>query len=289
MSLAAEFKASLKTVDSEEILDLWIFRPISFVLVKLIYNTSITPNQISSVALIFGVLSGILYGFASYEFLLLGSASFFICNTLDCMDGQLARLKKNGTKIGRVIDGFIDYTTSVSVFLGLGFAMTAITGDALYSWLLTVGAGISKAVQNMLFDHYRNLYLEHVYNKVSDIDSEIEEYSAEWERLKQLEGHTLEKMLVKAYIKYSLVQKRLSSHVQIVADPQSYKNANKFILRLWSWIGSTTHMVALIIFSVFDRIDLYLILTLTVGNVIMIILKVRQDRIISKFTQSNQG
>lgn len=287
MSLTAEFKQSLKTVDSEEILDLVIFRPLSFVLVKLIYNTNITPNQISSVALLFGILSGVLYGFGTYEFLLLGSASFFICNTLDCMDGQLARLKKNGTKIGRVIDGFIDYTTSVSVFLGLGIAMTKITGDPLYSWLLTVAAGISKALQNMLFDNYRNLYLELVYGKASDIDAEIEEYTEEWERLNREGGSFTDKMLVKSYIGYSRIQKKLTKHMTLKATPESYKDSNKLILRLWSWIGSTTHMVALIICTVLNRIDIYLILTVTAGNLIMILLKLWQDRILKEFKPVN--
>ncbi len=287
MSLTAEFKQSLKTVDSEEILDLVIFRPLSFVLVKLIYNTNITPNQISSVALLFGILSGVLYGFGTYEFLLLGSASFFICNTLDCMDGQLARLKKNGTKIGRVIDGFIDYTTSVSVFLGLGIAMTKITGDPLYSWLLTVAAGISKALQNMLFDNYRNLYLELVYGKASDIDAEIEEYTEEWERLNREGGSFTDKMLVKSYIGYSRIQKKLTKHMTLKATPESYKHSNKLILRLWSWIGSTTHMVALIICTVLNRIDIYLILTVTAGNLIMIFLKLWQDRILKEFKPVN--
>ena len=284
MSLISEFKQSLKTVDSEEILDLVIFRPISFLFVKLIYNTNITPNQISSVALVFGILSGILYGFASYEFLLLGSASFFICNTLDCMDGQLARLKKNGTKIGRVIDGFIDYTTSVSVFLGLGFAMSSITGDPVYSWGLTIAAGLSKAIQNMLFDHYRNLYLEYGYNKSSDIDKEIEEYTEEWDRLKKEDGKWFEKTLVKSYLGYSKIQKKLTKHISLNASPDEYISKNKFILRMWSWIGSTTHMVALIICSIFNRIDLYLIYTVTLGNVVMILLKIRQDRIIKDFS-----
>lgn len=287
MSLTAEFKQSLKTVDSEEILDLVIFRPLSFVLVKLIYNTNITPNQISSVALLFGILSGVLYGFGTYEFLLLGSASFFICNTLDCMDGQLARLKKNGTKIGRVIDGFIDYTTSVSVFLGLGIAMTKITGGPLYSWLLTVAAGISKALQNMLFDNYRNLYLELVYGKASDIDAEIEEYTEEWERLNREGGSFTDKMLVKSYIGYSRIQKKLTKHMTLKATPESYKHSNKLILRLWSWIGSTTHMVALIICTVLNRIDIYLILTVTAGNLIMILLKLWQDRILKEFKPVN--
>lgn len=285
MSLASEFKRSLKTVDSEEILDLIIFRPISFVLVKLIYPTNITPNQISIVALMFGILTGVLYGFATPEFFILASASFFICNTLDCMDGQLARLKKNGTKIGRVIDGFIDYITSISVFIGIGIAMTIITGEAFYSWALTIGAGISKALQNMFFDHYRNMYLEYVYHKSSSLDEEIEEYSQEKERLNSINGHHIEKLLISLYLAYSNFQKNSTNHIQLDVTPEEYKSKNKLLIRLWSWIGSTTHMVVLIIFSLMNRIDLYLIVSLTLGNLIFLILLVWQKRVIVKLSK----
>lgn len=284
MSFASDFKQSLKTVDSEEILDLVIFRPLSFVFVKLIYNTSITPNQISIIALFFGILSGVLYGFGTYTFFILGSASFFICNTLDCMDGQLARLKKNGTKIGRVIDGFIDYITSISVFLGLGIAMTYITGNPLYSWLLTIGAGISKALQNMFFDHYRNMYLEYVYHKVSSLDEEIKEYSEEKEKLKKINGRFFEKFLISIYLTYCGFQKNSTNHIQLNVTSQQYKSANKLLLRLWSWIGSTTHMVVLIIFSLMNRIDLYLIITLTLGNFIFIFLLMWQKMVLKKLS-----
>ena len=287
MSLSTEFKQSLKTVDSEEILDLILFRPISFLFVKFIYNTNITPNQISLVALVFGILSGILYGFGTYQFLILGSASFFICNTLDCMDGQLARLKKNGTKIGRVVDGFIDYITSISVFLGLGIAMTLITGDATYSWLLTIAAGISKALQNMFFDHYRNSYLEYVYQKASPLDDEIEEYSEEKERLKNVEGKYLEKFLISVYLSYCTFQKNSTEHIELNISPEEYKRKNKLLIRMWSWIGSTTHMVTLIIFSLFDRIDLYLIVTVTLGNLIFIILLIWQKQVLKNLSNKN--
>ena len=279
MSLSSEFKQSLKTVDSEEILDLIIFRPISFVLVKLIYNTNITPNQISIVALMFGILTGILYGQGTHFYFMLGAASFFICNTLDCMDGQLARLKKNGTKIGRVIDGFIDYITSISVFLGLGVAMTILTGDATYSWIITIIAGISKALQNMFFDNYRNLYLEHVYGKASGLDEEIKEYSEEKERLKSVSGHHIEKMLISLYLAYSKLQKNSTKHTELNVTPEEYKSQNKFLLRLWSWLGSTTHMVGLIFFSIINRIDLYLIFVVTWGNLMFVILWLWQKRV----------
>ncbi len=285
MSLITEFKQSLKTVDSEEIIDLVIFRPVSFVLVKLIYNTNITPNHISIVALMFGILSGVLYGFATYEFFILASVSFLICNVLDCMDGQLARLKKNGTKIGRVIDGFIDYLSSISIFLGLGVAMTSITGDPLYSWVLTVAAGISKALQNMFFDHYRNLYLENVYHKVSSLDEEISEYSEEKERLKNSDGKYLEKFLISVYLAYSNLQKNSTKHIDFNVTPEEYKSKNKLLLRCWSWLGSTTHMVLLVIFSFMNRIDLYLIVTITAGNLLFIVLMIWQKSLIRKLSR----
>ena len=285
MSLVSEFKQSLKTVDSEEILDLIIFRPISFVLVKLIYNTNITPNQISIVALFFGILTGVLYGFGTHPFFILASASFFLCNTLDCMDGQLARLKKNGTRIGRVIDGFIDYITSISVFLGLGIAMTYITGNGLYSWTLTILAGISKALQNMFFDHYRNMYLEYVYKKASSLEDEIIEYTEEQENLKNVKGKYLEKFLISVYLSYSKFQKNTSSYEQLNVSSELYKKKNKLLLRLWSWIGSTTHMVVLIIFSVLNRIDVYLIITVTAGNIIFIILWLWQRNVIKSLSK----
>lgn len=284
MSLGAEFKKSLKTVDSEEILDLLIFRPISFAFVKLIYSTSITPNQISIIAMIFGILSGVFYAFASYDFMLLGALSLFLCNTLDCADGQLARLKNNGTRIGRVVDGFIDYITSISIFIGLGIAMTTITGDPLYAWALTVAAGVSKAVQNLFFDNFRNMYLEYAYGKVSGIEQEIEEFTEEKERLSSEKGKFLIKFIISLYLKYTDLQKRSANQSKLEVSPEEYKRKNKFIIRMWSWIGSTTHAVVLIIFTIFNHIDIYLILTVSAGNIAFIILMLWQRNIIGKFS-----
>lgn len=287
MSLITEFKVSLKTVEAEEIFDLVIFRPISFALVKIIYNTGITPNQISIVSMIFGILSGVFYGFGTYDFFLLGSASFFICNTLDCADGQLARLKRNGTRIGRVVDGFIDYITSVSVFLGIGAALTGITGNGWYAWVLTVAGGASKAWQNMLFDRYRNMYLEYVYNKASSINDEIKEFTEEKEKLKKEEGKVVQKVLVDAYLFYCSVQQKTGKTIKLNVSPAEYKKKNRLLLRLWSWIGSTTHMVALIVFSVLNHIEWYLFLTIA-ANLMALMLSLWQKNVIKQLSSENK-
>src|SRR3974377_865154 len=117
MSLKEEYISSLKSFDVEEIIDLLIYRPLSFLLVKLIYPTNLTPNQLSVFAMILGILAGVFYGIGTHQFIIFAAASFFMCNIFDCADGQLARLKKNGTRVGRIIDGLIDYVTAISTFV----------------------------------------------------------------------------------------------------------------------------------------------------------------------------
>ena len=78
MSLLNEYKNSLKSFDVEEILDLLIYRPVSFLFVKLIYPTNLTPNQISVISMFFGIFSGVLYSFGKYEFLIAGAIFLFV-------------------------------------------------------------------------------------------------------------------------------------------------------------------------------------------------------------------
>ena len=120
------------------------------------------------------------------------------------------------------------------------------------------------------------MYLEYVYHKASRLEEEINEYSEEKERLKNVNGHHIEKMLISLYLAYSNFQKNSTKHVQLNVTPEEYKSKNKLLLRLWSWIGSTTHMVGLIIFSIMNRIDLYLIVTVTWGTLFFLFLVIWQ-------------
>jgi len=284
MSLYNEYKSSLKSFDVEEILDLVIYRPISFLFVKLIYPTNLTPNQISLISMIFGMAVFFLLLPGTYFYIVLGGLAIFTSNVLDCADGQLARLKKNGTKVGRVIDGFIDYITGASIFFGIGAALHHITGNPWYSWVLATVGGFSRVMQNMFFDYYRNMYLQYVYNKVNDVNDEIAEFTEEKKRLSEIEGQKIDKMLVNIYLSYCNIQKNSTSHVELNVTPEEYRKKNKLMLRLWSWIGSTTHLTLTIIFCFLNRLDIYLILTIILGNLIFIILLLVQKSIIKKLS-----
>ena len=284
LSLFEEFKASLKTVEAEEIFDLIIFRPISFVFVKLIYNTNITPNQISVAAMLMGVIAGIIFSFGTHTDFLIASAFYFTCNTLDCADGQLARLKKNGTLLGRVVDGFIDYVVSTVIYICLGIALAKVSGSGWYGFLLCVGGGISAAVQAFYYDFYRNLFLQYVHGKSSHLSEEIKEFEEEKERLKKTQGKPIEKLLINAYLCYSRLQLKTAKSTKVLnVSPEEYYKDNRLLLRLWSWVGSTTHMVLLMTFSIINRIDLYLILNFTLLNLYMITILMIQKKVHKKY------
>src|SRR5436190_20554690 len=119
MSWFSEYKKSLKMVEVEEYFDLFFYRPLAFVLVKSVYRTNITPNQLTIVAILIGLMCGIIYAQGT-NYWLLGAIVFALYNIVDCSDGQLARIKKNGTHAGRIVDGLADYTSTAAAFIGIG-------------------------------------------------------------------------------------------------------------------------------------------------------------------------
>jgi hypothetical protein len=170
MSLFQEYKNSLKKIEVEELFDLYFYRPLAFLLVKAIYSTNITPNQLTVISMIFGILGGICYSFGSYKAFIAGAVLYLTYNVVDCSDGQLARMKKNGTTVGRILDGVADYVVSVALYFGIAFGYANNSSDPLLWWFLTTAAGISNAVQSGLLDYYRTRYLDYVLDRVSILD-----------------------------------------------------------------------------------------------------------------------
>jgi hypothetical protein len=110
------------------------------------------------------------------------------------------------------------------------------------------------------------------------------EFTEEKERLKNVKGSYIDKYLVNMYLFYCSLQKNSTSHVELSVTPEIYKEKNKLLLRLWSWIGSTTHLTLTIIFCFINRLDIYLILTIVLGNIIFLILLLIQKSTIKKLT-----
>jgi len=277
MSLFQEYKSSLKKIEVEESFDLYFYRPLAFLLVKAIYGTSITPNQLTVISMIFGIIGGISYSFGSHKAFIAGAVLYLLYNVVDCSDGQLARMKKNGTTVGRILDGVADYVVSIALYFGIAFGFANNSSNPLQMWLLTAAAGISNAIQSGLLDYYRNRYLDYVLNRVSILDEGLKVFEDEFEQLKNIKGRYFDKAIILIYLKYSAIQQGVTNpkseqeKIKTHISAEEYAKKNRWLIRLWTFLGPTTQWTFLIITSFLNRIDIYLLGILVVGNILAII------------------
>lgn len=283
MSFLNSYKKSLKMIEVEEILDLVFYRPLAFLFVKLVYNTNITPNQITWIAVVFGIVGGLLLMTNLPLALLIAGVFYIIYDVLDCSDGQLARLKQNGTLTGRIVDGFSDYIVSTFAYLGIGIGFATHSNDPLFYWGLTILAGLSNAAHSIALDFYRNQFLDYALNRESILGDDLEKYESEYNRLKAQGTNLIDRVLIQIYLKYSRIQIGLSSKKLNVEtklfNPKEYYKKNKLMIRFWTFIGPTTELTFLIICVMINRLDIFLYGMVTVLNVYAFLLYFIQKKV----------
>lgn len=273
MSITQEYKNSLKMAEAEEILDLIIYRPVAFVIVKLIYRTPITPNQMTYAALVAGLISAFEFAQGTAHGFALGALWWAIANVLDCGDGMLARLQKSGTPLGRIVDGIVDWVSSVAIFFGLGWGMAAYFQNPLY-WLLAIAAGIVSGYHAMVFDKRQQEYISTVRGERNFFEREEERVGVE---LAKSTG--LRKLFLSAYQSYMKVQEGAQHDEQKRHDPALYRHHNKSLMRWWTWLGPTTNRTLLMIAAFFAHPEWFCWFIVIPANFYLMIMAVKQKRI----------
>jgi len=83
----------------------------------------VSPNQISILALLFGLLCAYLF---FRQMFFAGSVALFISAVLDLVDGAVARRTSTQTRFGAVFDWIVDKYVDALVMLGIGLSGIAI-------------------------------------------------------------------------------------------------------------------------------------------------------------------
>ncbi len=262
----AEYRQSLKHPQVEEVLDLFVFRPLAFLLVKLVYRSSLTPNQLTFLSIGLGVSAGACFGAGTQRAMVGGAAVLAAANVLDCADGMLARLKGSGSRIGRIIDGAGDYIMNIALYLGLGFGLNrGFLAVPYHPWFLAVAAGISAILHSMLFDYYRSEYMARALGKVNSIEEELRVFEEELERLRRERGSYFERTLIRCYLWYLRLQNGGRGEPQ-THDPAVYAEANRLAIRLWSFLGPTTYYSVLIATACTESLMVFFYYSIVFGN-----------------------
>lgn len=100
-----EYRKSLKSMDTEEHIDLAFYRPIGFMWARSAARVGVTPNAITIASIFLGVGAGILFYYPQLWINVIGMLLLVWANSFDSADGQLARLTKQYSRLGRILDG----------------------------------------------------------------------------------------------------------------------------------------------------------------------------------------
>jgi len=272
MTLVEEYKKSLKMAEAEELLDLAFYRPLAFGLVKIIYRLPITPNQVTFLSLLAGLVAAYYFSTGAPEAFAIGAIWFLVANVLDCSDGQLARLQKSGTPLGRIVDGIVDYLVTITVFICLGIGLTKHTGDPSI-WFLVIAAGLSSAFHAILFDYHQQEYISNVRGERNFLDREIERCESELKKLKAAGGSLFRRGMLALYLHYARLQQSAQPKKDTAKQypPDIYRTANRAVMRWWSYLGSTMNRSLLIVAALFQDPAIFLWVVIVVGNLWLLV------------------
>ena len=112
--------ASLSS-SADGIVDRLLYRPLGRYLSKILIRTPFSPNQVSIVSTLVGILSGWL--FAEGHFIS-GALLLQLSAIIDCVDGDLARVLYRESRLGKWLDLVGDQFVHVAVFAGIGFGLS---------------------------------------------------------------------------------------------------------------------------------------------------------------------
>lgn len=181
-----QYQASLKHPDVEEPIDLWFYRPVGFRLALLGRRLHWTPNLITIISIFLGIVCGLLCYPQQWWLNLLGILFLVLADICDSADGQLARLTRQYSHLGRILDGAAGDIWFITIYFAIFFRLFPIWG--WWGLLLGIMAGLSHRQQAALADYYRqiHLFMVRATSDATQTLSELSEADQEQQKLKEL-------------------------------------------------------------------------------------------------------
>ena len=132
-------------------------RPISLRISKLLLKTGITPNQISIISTVIGLVGASFFFSGEYFYLILGGILIHIHSIVDGCDGEVARLKLRQTKYGGWLDAVLDRYVDAAIIFGLAYGYWNMTGD-MTIWIIGFSTLIGTFLNSYTSDKYDSIF-----------------------------------------------------------------------------------------------------------------------------------
>lgn len=166
---ARGFRASLKSMDTEETFDLIFYRPIGYAWACFFRKIGVSPNAITIASIFLGAAAGVMFYFNDIWLNIIGMLLLVWANSFDSADGQLARMTGQYSRIGRILDGLSGDIWFAAIYVAICLRVNC-TSDFFMShtwaiWVMAVVSGLCHAKQAAMADYYRQFHLYFVKGK----------------------------------------------------------------------------------------------------------------------------
>jgi len=265
------FRQSLKSdaFYSDELINIYLLRPIAAVIVWFLYPTSVTPNQVTVAAILLGLAAAITYTVNTPVAIAMAGLLVMAKDIMDDADGQLARAKQLYSRRGRFLDSIGDFAVDVAIFSAITSAvyqehpgyLTIVLG------ILSL-AGITLRVSYHVYYQVSYLHRQDLY-KLNRIVEEINEEDRKGDPV----ALNLQKLFVLIYSWQDKLMQRIDNYCigQNKGDDFfSRWYSDRTGLRLSGLLGFGTELSLLSACSLFNELYLYLILNVCLMNGILL-------------------
>lgn len=216
-SLKQSYKASLKSMDTEEHIDLAFYRPIGYAWACLAAKLGVTPNAITIASIFLGIGAGVAFYFNELWINVVGMLLLIWANSFDSADGQLARMTKQYSRLGRILDGLSGDVWFATIYVAICLREN-MTSDFFMAhpwviWTVAVVTGLCHAKQAAMADYYRQF---HLYFLKGEEGSELESADALKAKLAELSWkHDFwKKLTLTVYTNYTINQEAYTPAMQ---------------------------------------------------------------------------
>jgi hypothetical protein len=280
--------ATYKAREVEETLDVWFYRPIGYQIARAAWRLGLTPNAVTALGGLLGVLAGHLFLYRGWVPAAWGIALLVTSEAFDSADGQLARLSGQYSRLGRILDGLASNLVFMSIYLHLAIRIATELGTPAAIGLILV-AGASHSVQCSVADYYRNVFL-YLGGVGRDELDEAERVQADYRALSWARdlGH---KLVLRLYLNYTRQQEMLTRSFRALqrevaasypeARPawlaEAYREMNRPLLKYYNILTTNTRVLVLSVAVYTDRPFLYLGFEIVFLNALLVWVSSVQD------------
>lgn len=297
-----KYKSTLKSMDTEETIDLLFYRPIGYAWAVLCAKLKIVPNVITIASIFLGIGAGIMFYFNNLWYNVIGMLLLIWANSFDSADGQLARMTKQYSRLGRILDGLSGDIWFVTIYFAICFREIGTSHFFMEHhwaiWMLAIITGLCHGKQAAMADYYRQFHLYFLKGKDG---SELESLRNLDEKYKELtwSKNFWSKITMFFYRNYTANQEKMTPDMQELRYvlkakfkdniPQSFRDAfrakSKPLMKYTNWLSFNMRVIALFVALFLEMPWLYFAFEVTVLNILLIYMWLRHEYICKTFVK----